>query len=669
MPDHTQGDVVHHDSAYVTRMKIAALLWQPMIVRPRSPCCGWKGPNLKYAAILIIMLAALQGLSALSLIAEASSWMFSSIKTAAIYSNYYCLWIFGPFLLRSGNPFGHSLYFMAFIFGWCSLLFAFAAAYGCIFRKSNFVLALLIWKTFCLLSSCLLYAYVIGFNTMGFGIWINSIICAQLLVIDIWIVFSLSKVWLMVFSWECFQRPVTLAIDSAQQIARDHAHGHCDAIHILAGLVTQPGVSEFLQKGGVDPDTFEKQVFDELADLRGEEREPKQNLAPFTAGAHNALNDALALQDEMEDRRLRTEHLILALWSSVPKQNVCADNKLDKDDCFQELHRRREEEKPPIQPQAPKVLGCLPLEETVFVYVCLEALWCIISIICTLFFGVSAAWLIGLQTTHLMRVVECCLSFVGLILGVWFGLRSIWRHRTARLRLQQASAKHVGNTHAWELDVREAASLLQGEPRTSDWLGMMRVSAARLSVYLIFDTIRMFVAVPLVLMALVVGNVCGSYVHGISNIARGSGFFSNENPIHCAKSDWELLFWLTVWGTLDVYIIWSILALWHEYAFGWTTTNMQNAIYIDPFEVDAYKFVWLAGGVPEDSALLKNHPELAPYPTMGYMRSTTGKDKLRKALKEPPREHLLGAVKQAVLHRPSMHETYEKFRRELRFAL
>jgi hypothetical protein len=336
---------------------------------------------------------------------------------------------------------------------------------------------------------------------------------------------------------------------------------------------------------------------------------------------------------------------------------------------MEEIHRRKMEETPPITPKAPTILGCLPLEETVFVYICLEVIWCITSIICVLFFGVSATWIIGLKTTPSMRVLEFIISLLGLILGVGFALKSIWQHRIARLRIQQASAKLVGGErHAQELDVQEAAALLRGEPKTAEWLGVMRVSAARLSIYLLFDVMRVFIAMPMALMALVVGNVCGSYIHGISNLAMATRMFSNEMPMHCNMDDWEVLFLLSLVCFLDLYIVWSILSLWHEYAFGWTTTDPDNAMYIDPFEVDAYKFVWLAGGVPEGSALLRGHPELAP-PTQGKLKSATGNEKLRKTRKQPARENFFGALKYAMHHSPTMQETYDKFVRELAFAM
>eukprot|EP00746_Dinoflagellata_sp_MGD_P008830 gnl/MRDRNA2_/MRDRNA2_117727_c0_seq1.p1 gnl/MRDRNA2_/MRDRNA2_117727_c0~~gnl/MRDRNA2_/MRDRNA2_117727_c0_seq1.p1 ORF type:complete len:688 (-),score=85.97 gnl/MRDRNA2_/MRDRNA2_117727_c0_seq1:12-1871(-) len=618
-------------------------------------------------AAVIILLTTLQGLSALSFLAEESPWVFMSIRRAAVYANYYFLWIFSTVIFRDHNPLGASLYFLAFAYGCGSLAAAFSATYGCISKKSNFVLALGVWKAFCLLSSVLLYGYVIGFNTLGLGFWLNSLICVLLIVLDTWIVFTMAKVYLMIFSWEHFQRGVSLAMESAQNLALEHGHGHCDTIHILAGLSNQYGVDGFLRAGNVDPSSFQR-FLAQVSELHsGERRPPGTHLAPFTTAAHNALHHALVLQEENEDKRLRLEHIILALWDCQLSKARDGIN-LDREKCMKELAKRKAEEIPPITPKAPKILGCLPLEETVFVYICLEVIWCITSIICVLFYGVSATWIIGLKTTRGMRALEFCVSFLGLVLGVYFGLASIWRHRIARLRIQQASVRHVGKVHAQELDVQEAASLLRGEPQTSEWLGVMRVSAARLSVYLVFDVMRAFIAMPMALMALVVGNVCGSYVHGIANLSLETRMFSNELPMHCTSDDFSLLCLLGFVCLLDLYIIWSILSLWHEYAFGWTTTDVENAMYIDPMNFDPYQFVWLAGGVPEGSTLLKDHPELAP-PAKGKMKSATGKEKVRRARKEPAGEHFLGALKAAMHHRPTMEESFEKFRRELVFAM
>jgi hypothetical protein len=612
-----------------------------------------------------------------------------------MYANYYFLWIFSAPLASMferrwsslgnlhpppywsstvifhdhentiSNPLGDSLYFVAFVYGWGSLATAFAAAYGCTCKKSNFVLAVAIWRTFCLVSSVIIYGYVIGWNTFGLGFWLNSLICLVLLVLDTWIMFSMWKIYLMVFSWEHFQRGVTLVMDIAQHLALEHGHGHCDTVHILAGLTNQHGVHEFLRAGKVDPDHFEKKISHELSEVHSAERRPVGlHVAPFTHDAHHALHHALISQDDQEDKKLRLEHVILALFHHRHVHGI----DLDQEGCMKELHKRKEEESPATKPKAPKILGCLPLEETVFVYICLEVIWCCISIISVLFFGVSGTYILGLKTTSGMRVLELFVSLIGLGLGISWGLTSIWRHRMARFKIQRASAHHVGKHHAQELDVTEAAHLLHGEPKTAHWVGTMRKCSARLSVYLVFDVMRVFIVMPMALMALVVGNVCDSYVHGVANISVATRFFSNEIPMHCTLGDWEILFWVSVVGVLDVYIVWSILCLWHEYAFGWTTTDIENGMYIDPMDVNPYKFVWLAGGVPEGSALLKGHPELEP-PKRGTMKSHTKGQKGRRARKEPAGEHFMGALKAAIHHRPTVEETYDKFRRELVFAL
>merc|ERR1719231_256233 len=70
-------------------------------------------------------------------------------------------------------------------------------------------------------------------------------------------------------------------------------------------------------------------------------------------------------------------------------------------------------------------------------------------------------------------------------------------------------------------------------------------------------------------------------------------------PMHCTREDIFLVIALIAWMVLKLYMCWCQLALWHEYSYGWTTTELRGYSYLDPFMPIAKDKLRLMAGLPK----------------------------------------------------------------------
>jgi len=240
---------------------------------------------------------------------------------------------------------------------------------------------------------------------------------------------------------------------------------------------------------------------------------------------------------------------------------------------IQEAHREQSTE--PGPPPAP-VFGCLPVEECVMVYIAAQILLCLLSVLCILFMGRSLGVLAGLRTVQEMRLVELFSSCCGLLLG-GMSLYCIFGHRQARVEIRQAA--HIAGAR-WAAELDEAWNTVRTNEKAPVWLDQMKTGASYLSFNLGWNTLQLFVDVPVFLGVLTFGDVCGAYSYGL--MKASSNHLQSLSPIHCTSSDLTLIIGLAAWIVLKLYMCWCQFALWHEYAYGWTTTELRGAAYLDP---------------------------------------------------------------------------------------
>lgn len=103
-------------------------------------------------------------------------------------------------------------------------------------------------------------------------------------------------------------------------------------------------------------------------------------------------------------------------------------------------------------------------------------------------------------------------------------------------------------------------------------LGLMQKNASKLGLFFYYELGRACFYIPITIVNLVVGNLCGTYTHGIAQIYRGfylgmSMFreVSSEAPVSC--SDWERFFMFLNFAIflLDCYFVYVAYSLWQVY--------------------------------------------------------------------------------------------------------
>jgi len=388
---------------------------------------------------------------------------------------------------------------------------------------------------------------------------------------------------------------------ASEKLAVQYGSTTCDKNHLIAALLMDNESRQLLEYGGVDVQRMDSELQTGSSFLAGEKYGVEDlfdshDPLPYGPDATALLAEAAREQWKAYEYRLTADHLLLALTSGgsvvmSPKgkrlQEVNGRVMSDEGEpivfpvpqgramreFIEEAHREQSAE--PGPPAAP-VFGCLPVEECVMVYVAVQSFFCLLSVGCVLFLGRSLGVMAGLRTVNEMRLIELFSSVLGLLLGV-LALYHIFSHRQARVEIRQA-AHSKGARWASELD--EAWSAVRTNPKAPEWLDQMKAGATFLSLNLGWNIAQLFLDVPVFFGVLTFGDVCGSYTYGL--MRASSTHLQSLSPMHCTGNDLLVIGLLAGWVVLKLYMCWCQLALWHEYAYGWTTTELRGALYLDP---------------------------------------------------------------------------------------
>mmetsp|Transcript_10052 Transcript_10052/g.22193 ORF Transcript_10052/g.22193 Transcript_10052/m.22193 type:complete len:589 (+) Transcript_10052:181-1947(+) len=233
---------------------------------------------------------------------------------------------------------------------------------------------------------------------------------------------------------------------------------------------------------------------------------------------------------------------------------------------------------------APSLFGPLqlPLEETVLAYFLIR----LVSAICFLvLFAINGRDVIlkGFVTAPESAGMQLFLSLLA-VLALTLGLYAIATHRSTRSAVQGAAVAQGASDAD---DLHKAFDLVRDWPIADTWLKTLRRSAAGLSVLLVWAPLELLLDLPVLGLALVESNVCGIYTAGIARISGGHFWASSgQVSLHCTSHDAWLVSSVIAYSILKLYMCWAILALWHIYAFGWTTTDIRGAAYMifNPFQ-------------------------------------------------------------------------------------
>lgn len=110
----------------------------------------------------------------------------------------------------------------------------------------------------------------------------------------------------------------------------------------------------------------------------------------------------------------------------------------------------------------------------------------------------------------------------------------------------------------------------------SVWKTMLQNAAGAVAATLTWNVVQIFIDIPAFCIGAVYSKVCGVYIFTAANFPR-FGFFLQTAPLHCSVDDAFVLLRLCCWGLFKLYMVFGMYALWHEYAKGWTTTDLRWA--------------------------------------------------------------------------------------------
>jgi len=425
----------------------------------------------------------------------------------------------------------------------------------------------------------------------GLGCGWTLIASVLLLVIPDAYFLMISLQNLLMITWKATVAPSMVSVlYAAEKCAVDFGSTTVDKNHLIAALLQDNESKQLLEYGGVDVQKMISELQQASIFLAGEKYGNTQlfdaghDPLPYGVDATSLLAEAAREQWKAYEPRLTADHLLLALTSGgsvimSPKGNQGEPSVYPVPqgramrEFIEDAHREQSTE--PGPPPAP-VFGCLPVEECVMVYIAVQILVCLLSVGCVLFMGRSVGVLLGLKTVNEMRLVELFSSTLGLLLG-GTALYMMFQHRSARTDIRMA-AYSKGARWASELD--EAWSKVRTMKEAPMWLDQMKSGALYLSLNLGWNVVQLFLDIPVIFGVLSFGDVCGSYTYGL--MKASSAHLQSLSPMHCTDSDLMLILGLALWVTFKMYMCWCQLALWHEYAYGWTTTELRGSSYLDP---------------------------------------------------------------------------------------
>jgi hypothetical protein len=234
----------------------------------------------------------------------------------------------------------------------------------------------------------------------------------------------------------------------------------------------------------------------------------------------------------------------------------------------------------PAGPPSAPLFGCLPLEECILAYTVLHVALSAGAIINIALFGNSLGTLIGLRNMPEMQVVEFPIATLALLLGL-LALNSILTHRQTRFAIRKAAYQATG---VWDTDLRTTFDKVRGDPNAHHWRQRLFKSGHVLGLFTIWMPFQVIISMPVILMYLADSNVCHAYWSGVSWVsnARVMPQTHFQAPLHCTGRDMLVLGASAAGALFQMYICWGVIALWHQYAFGWTTTDMRGLVYVEP---------------------------------------------------------------------------------------
>jgi hypothetical protein len=495
-------------------------------------------------------------------------------------------------------------YALLFLTGVLDILAATFGLIGILSHRGGWVSAVAVWQLLSLILQTMIMFAILVHTPEGFLVFV-FFLEAVILLVNLYLFFVMAELALAVTLQETVSKSASDILAGARRLALARGDDSCDKRHIIAHMLRDSTFQDLLAAGGANVGEMLNDVAaPQDADSHLFESHDTVFLGP---DAEVFIKEAVHLQKDAGDSQLRADHLVLAL-TCYGEVNLGGKFWQVDDHIIRERLRKAREfaksrqmaspekiEEARAGPPGALILGCLPLEETIAVFCGVRVVMCLFNVIFLAYNQRSSATLANLRTVHEMRILEFFVHLVGFVLSL-MALLGIMGHRQARQQVREAA--YEIDTTSWSADLGRAFDLVRKLPAAQEWLSALRRGARWLGFLLLWYVFELFLDIPIFGMLLVQGNVCRSSVHGVSSISRFNDSDRIVSPMHCTFVDIVVLATPILWLALKSYMCWCVLALWHIYAFGWTTTDLRGFSYLDSSNIFPEVIIRAAAGVP-----------------------------------------------------------------------
>mmetsp|Transcript_35246 Transcript_35246/g.64440 ORF Transcript_35246/g.64440 Transcript_35246/m.64440 type:complete len:605 (-) Transcript_35246:58-1872(-) len=432
--------------------------------------------------------------------------------------------------------------------------------YGVYYTRRGPVTVLFLWLGIACILRLVTLPVAIAFDTTMHGHAVAIFAALFEIAVDMYHLFVCFQLLLLVTYKASVSDDVDGVFSQARSDAVEHGDGRVTTTNIISCLMENDKARELLS-GSVP-----SQLGSDPADSHGTFfHEPSRKTVRFSSKANDLVTHAASLQMLFGHRQLQVEHLVAALCILGRGSNGVNTAKLTsrlEELCEEEDMRTLKAGPPPV-----RLSGIFPAEDTCLVLSVCQLLFSFVSLIYCIFYGMSLLQrVLSVRPLNSLWWLEFLLH-VGNVAMCIVGIGAIQKNRQARRDIRaQAYRKGV----RWGAELGECYLAVKQDAEKS--LDALETSSKSTYRVLLWMVVQFFLEVLIYLMLAAVADLCGFYLHFLTIVAQlGPGTMYSR--VDCSRHDVILICTLAVFICLRVWFAYALLVLWHEYGFGWTTTD------------------------------------------------------------------------------------------------
>mmetsp|Transcript_17998 Transcript_17998/g.42045 ORF Transcript_17998/g.42045 Transcript_17998/m.42045 type:complete len:609 (-) Transcript_17998:72-1898(-) len=467
--------------------------------------------------------------------------------------------------------------FLVVVIGFGDVMVGLLGLYGIVRQKIPAVAVFFCWMCLSLLLTLLTLPLAISFDTTYYGHWVAILTALLEIAFDVYLLFVATELLLLV----TYKGKVSDAVDqvlcNARALAVERGDGEVQKADIAASLVEDDSAQELLRASGVNIAQLSASSVQPWGG-NGTFSAPSRLSVRFSLGAQDLIVAAVAQQQEIGQPKLVVADLVIALCGNG-KVDVGTMQSVDMTALRQKIDdMRREETLREAYPGPPPVrfMNALPAEEMCLVLLVFQLLFSIVSLWCFIVYGMGIVQrILRLRTLPSMWWLEFLVQ-VANVAFCCMGLSAIFKNQQGR-KAVRARAYEIGVR--WGAELGECFAAVMNETIADTWLSKLSTSSRMLFTVLLWNAVQFFLEVLIYIMMLLIGDTCGFYMHGLMAIAQ-MGPNALEARVDCSRYDTMAMGATLCLLGFRIAFAYALLVLWHEYGFGWTTTDAGLGILV-----------------------------------------------------------------------------------------